>query len=118
MNELKWNIQNRSGSGVNIDIDGMKVSDRDVFTDWLLKVVESFHKSNLFVSVTVPMNNDAFDYKNIGALADMVLIKGYDENIFVGKPGPIASIYWFENSLDALLQKIPPSKVLTIIGSH
>lgn len=64
------------------------------------------------------MNNLAFDYGNIGKMADMVIIKAYDEHSLSSTPGPVAGKYWFKQSLDTLLEAIPPSKTLIALGLH
>lgn len=73
-------MQNRSVKGINIDIENVSTSDRDAYTDWLLSLTESFHDSDLFVTVSVPVNNRAFDYANIGRIADTVIVQAYDEH--------------------------------------
>lgn len=115
---LKWNIRNRSVRGINIDMANLKAVDRDAYTDWLLSLTESFHQNNLSVVVSVPMDSEAFDYENIGHVVDDVIVRAYDEHSLGGQPGPVAGKYWFNTSLDTLLQKLPSSKTIVAVGLH
>lgn len=77
---LKRHIKNRSVPGIDIDIANIAMENRDAYVSWLLSLVESFHEDGLSVIVSVPFNNPAFDYGNIGKMADMVIVKAYDEH--------------------------------------
>lgn len=115
---LKQGVKNRSAKGVNIDVVNLMFLGRTAYTAWLLSLVESFHEDGLYVTVDVPMNNAAYDYENIGKMADIITIKAYDEHSTGGIPGPIAWVYWFEHSLEDLLKAIPPSKTIIALGLH
>lgn len=80
IDKLKQNIENRSAMGINIDIDEISLFDRDAYTNWLLSLTEVFHNNKLYVTVSVPMDNIAYDYGNIGLIADAVIIKAYNEH--------------------------------------
>ena len=73
-------MKNRSVKGINIDVENVSTSDRDVYTDWLLSLTESFHENDLSMTVSVPVDNRAFDYANIGRMADIIIVKAYDEH--------------------------------------
>lgn len=77
---LKQHIQNRSVKGINIDMPNLATTDRDAYTKWILSLTEAFHENGLFVTLTLPMNHPAFDYENIGRIADVVIIKAYGEH--------------------------------------
>ena len=66
------------------------MQDRDRFTLWLLALVEVFHQDNLSVFIQIPVNNRAYDYINIGKIADTIIIKAYNEHSLPGIPGPVS----------------------------
>ena len=54
--------------------------DRDIYTEWLLSLIKSFHDDSLLVAVNINLNDTAFDYKNIARMSDAVVLKAYDEH--------------------------------------
>jgi len=72
---LKSKIINRGVLGIHIDIIGLQPKDRDIYTDWLISLVDSFHHNGLFVTVGVDLDSAAYDYPNISRTVDAVIIK-------------------------------------------
>jgi peptidoglycan-N-acetylglucosamine deacetylase len=104
--------------GVNLDIEQVDPADKDLYLDWLEAVTDACHKKNLYVTVDVPMNDDAFDYEAIGEIADAVVLMDYDEHFPGGAPGPIADMGWFREGVDDMVQRIPPEKLIIAIGGY
>jgi len=101
-----------------LDIENLESNDREFLSDWLVKLVHSFHENNLAVTIDLPVNDNAFDYEFIGNTVDRVVLMSYDEHYAGSEPGPIASKEWFENALDETLQKIPKQKLIVALGNY
>jgi peptidoglycan-N-acetylglucosamine deacetylase len=118
INEMKYEVLNRSLRWINIDIDNVDSTNSENYTNWLIELTRSFHENNLYVTVSVPINSVSYDYHNIGLLADLVIIKAFDEHSSWGKPWPIAWKIWFEDNINLLLSKIPNKKMIVAIWIH
>jgi cellulose synthase/poly-beta-1,6-N-acetylglucosamine synthase-like glycosyltransferase/spore germination protein YaaH len=117
IDQLKWNVRNRSLKGIVVDIE-IPLADRNAYTDWIFSLVQSFHDDGLYVAVMLPVENPRFDYASLGAEADFVILKAYDENSSAGLPGPVAGVPWFEESLRSALALVPESKTVVMFGLH
>ncbi len=105
-------------AGINIDFESLAASDRNNYTDWLKRLSAAFHQAGMFVTVDVPFDDRAYDYDEIGKLADAVVVMAYDEHDANGKPGPIAGIDAIRTGLDRLEKHIPPAKMIVGIGAY
>ena len=105
--------------GVNIDFEEIEPSDKDNYLDFLQKLAAALHREHMLLTVDVPVDEEeAFDYEVIGQTADAVVVMGYDEHYPGGKPGPVASQPWFDDAIEDLAQRIPPSKLIAAIGAY
>lgn len=85
--------------GVQIDFETIRPEDRHAFWDFL-KELKSRLPRNKILSVGVLARfkdtQDAFNYQEIAAVADKVIVMAYDEHWQSGQPGAIASLGWCE----------------------
>ena len=70
------------------------------------------------VYVSVPVNDDDFDYKFIADHSDGVIAMNYDQHFSTSAPGPIASQSWFVKNLRDLKKVVPPQKLICAIASY
>lgn len=106
--------------GVDVDIENVTEADRDNFTD-LVRLLRSKLPADSAVSVAVGANPTSavtgwpgsYDYKALAGYADYLMLMAYDES-YPGDPtpGPVASMPYVEKSIQNLLQKVPPDKVV------
>lgn len=108
-------------SGVNIDFENIKRSDKDYYTTFISELKGTLTKYGYLTTVSVAAKtsdvytsswNYAFDYKRLGELADYVMIMAYDEHYKSSMPGPIASINWVRDILDYAQKQIPTQKII------
>jgi cellulose synthase/poly-beta-1,6-N-acetylglucosamine synthase-like glycosyltransferase/spore germination protein YaaH/peptidoglycan/xylan/chitin deacetylase (PgdA/CDA1 family) len=104
--------------GVNLDIEDLQAEDQVPYLDWLSAVADACHKRNLYVTVDVPMNEEAYDYEAIGQTADAVVLMAYDEHYEGGPPGSVAGIQWFRDGVDDIAHRIPPGKLIVAMGGY
>lgn len=114
--ELLKRIQKNGYHGINIDFEGIDPKDKNNLTLFIKELSQVFHKHNLQVTQDVPASDASFDYQNLAKYADQLYIMMYDEHFATGKPGPIASLGWVQDTLKKL--PIPKDKRTIILGSY
>jgi peptidoglycan-N-acetylglucosamine deacetylase len=109
----KYNLK-----GINLDFEAIDQNAGNNYLELMIELREILHKSNKYLTVDVPINDNAFDYEAIGKIADSVVIMAYDEHYSNGASGPIASQGWFSNSVDDVLKTIPKEKAIVAMGQY
>lgn len=104
--------------GINIDFEGFKPDNRDQFTAFIKELGTALKKEQATLSVDVPPNShtswsDPFDFAQLGKYADYVVAMSYEEH-WSGGPtaGSVASLPWYDDSLDTLLDDVPADKLI------
>ncbi|MDH7598994.1 MAG: glycosyl hydrolase family 18 protein [Sedimentisphaerales bacterium] len=101
--------------GVQIDFETVRPEDKQAFISFLtlLKIRLGADKT---LSVAVPARTgpraDAYDYNEIGRIADKVLVMAYDEHWQGGEPGPICSLDWCRRVCDYATKQIPTERLI------
>jgi spore germination protein len=120
-------LEEHGYDGVNIDLEGILLKDRDYYNGFLKELKEKLSPRGFLLTVSIPArtahdipNNwsGAYDYARIGETADLVAVMTYDEHWFGGDPGPIASLPWVERVLDYSVSQIPREKILLGIPAY
>ncbi len=109
----KYNLK-----GINLDFEAIDSSASNDYLELLIELRELLYKNKQYLTIDVPMNDDAFDYEAIGKIVDSVIIMGYDEHYAGGHPGPIASQNWFENGVEDVLKRVPNKKAIIAMGEY
>ena len=106
--------------GINIDFESISAPDRDAFSAFVRTVAKQMKAAGYFTMVSVPAKqvddptnswDGAFDYKALGAAADVLQVMTYDENGPWGKPGPVAGLDWVELCLKFAVSEVAPGKI-------
>ena len=118
INSMLNTIKKYKLKGINIDVESIDISSREDYLTFLDELAFELHKAKVYLTVDVPMNNDAFDYEVISKIADLVIIMAYDEHYPEGKPGPIASRDWFEGGIDEILSRVSKDKAIIATGQY
>lgn len=107
--------------GVNIDIENLSEKERDQQTEFLKMLADELHPLGKILSVAVaPAQSDsakgwmgAFDFEEIGKIADTVFIMAYEQHYEGGAtPGPQAGYEWTRATVNYLTKKIPAEKLV------
>ena len=115
---LKMNLSAQNADGVNLDIESIAASERDLYVAFLRRVTLALHNDGFAVTVDVPVDDPAFDYAEIGKIVDAVVLMVYDQHYQTGKPGPIAGQAWFEDNLKVTKALIPAEKLIVGLGAY
>lgn len=116
INYMYSDIKKHGYGGINIDFESIDGKDKNHLTLFIHELSNKFHKGNLKVSMDVPPQDDAFDYKILSKYTDYMIVMMYDEHYETGTPGPIASENWFQDTLDNL--DIPSEKLIVSLGNY
>lgn len=111
-------VQQNNFAGVSIDFEDLPASGLKQFVRFMTDAAAAFHAAGLQISVNVPASEPGFPYRELGAVADSVIIMAYDEHWATSKPGPLASLPWYLKSLRARAAEIPADKLVVALGSY
>ncbi|MDD4587873.1 MAG: S-layer homology domain-containing protein [Heliobacteriaceae bacterium] len=106
--------------GVNIDLENFSPGNKAAFVSFLQALAQPLHSRGKQLSVAVPATANpnpagwaaAYDYQQIAATADRVIIMAYDEHWANSEPGPVASLSWVDRVVANLSLLMPPGKTL------
>ncbi|HEX4335030.1 MAG TPA: glycosyltransferase [Polyangiaceae bacterium] len=105
-------------SGVNLDLEELRPEDSENFLELLVNLRLALHAKSMRLTVDVPFHDPAFDVEYIGNVSDAVMVMAYDQHYPASRPGPIASREWINESLDEMLPRLPPDRVVVVLGSY
>jgi len=118
INNLESMLQKYHLDGINIDFETIPPEDRDNLTAFMRELSARLKPQGYVVSIDVmPKTNElndisaAYDYRQLAAYADKIIIMTYDNHGEWSDPGPVAGIDWVENNLKYALQFIPKNKL-------
>ena len=104
--------------GINVDFENVLPADREGMTAFITSLTTALHALGAVVSVDVSPDlgtdwTDAFDYAQLGAVSDYMVLMGYEEH-WNGDPqaGSVASLPWVERALDTMLAEVVRAKTI------
>lgn len=117
-NALKrWLIANRF-QGVNLDFESLDAPDYAKLPGFISVLRRAFQGTGLGITSDMEAGNLSDAAAAIASACDFVVLMAYDEHWEEGAAGPIASIGWTENKLEAALHIVAPEKLVLGIGSY
>lgn len=113
-------VADNGWDGVNVDIENVTETERDAYTDFVRLLREKL-PAGKEVSVAVAANPTgatkgwlgSYDYAALAKLSDYLMLMAYDES-YPGDPtpGPVASLSFVEQSVQAALKLVPADKLV------
>jgi len=70
------------------------------------------------VWATVPFTDDSWDLRKIQTVSDTVVVMAFDQHWAGGDAGPTAGQEWFENALEAAMNKLDPARTVIMFGAY
>ena len=104
--------------GIILDFESFPRSAQPGFRQLVSELYSDLHGRGMKLHVSVPVNDDDFDYKYLAAHSDGLVVMNYDEHFAGGDPGPVASQGWFTKNLSDSLKEIPKDKLICAIGGY
>lgn len=120
--EIVAAIKEYNLDGINVDLENLKETDRDAYTN-LVKVLRRKLPKGKELSVAVAANpkrltrgwHGSYDYGALAQFSDEIILMAYDESYKGSRPGPVASGVFVENSIKVALEKVPKDKLVLAI---
>ena len=112
------NLTEHKFAGVNIDFEELTPPDRALFLAFLRQLRAKLQPAGLLLTESVPIDDPAYDIKQLAEVNDYLVPMVYDEHYQSGEPGPIASQTWFQKEIGRLGQLAPPGKLVIGMGNY
>ncbi len=106
-----------SYDGINIDFEFIAPEDGSYFTEFLQELKTALGEEKMLsVAVFARTGKEqwptAYDYRAIGATADLVVVMAYDYSYLESDPGPVAPIWWVKDVIAYMESQMPREKIL------
>ena len=112
------NLAEHHFAGVNIDFEELTPRDRQALVAFMRQLRAKLQPAGLLLTESVPIEDPAYDLKQLAQVNDYIVPMVYDEHYQSGEPGPIASGAWFQKQIDRLGQIAPPQKMVIGVGNY
>ena len=121
INNMIQTMRAKGYYGVNIDFERISPENRELYNDFLRKVVAALHPLGYVVSTALAPKNSAYqtgawhgahDYKAHGEIVDFVILMTYEWGWSGGPPYAVAPVDLVEEVLRYAVSVIPSRKIL------
>src|SRR5271156_3881905 len=104
--------------GLMVDFEAFPSAGQPGYLALLNELSADLHARGMKLYVSVPAHNLEFNYAEIAAPADGVVVMNYDEHYPGAASGPVASQDWFFNNLKFAVKVIPREKLICAIANY
>ena len=104
--------------GATIDFEEIPFKAQPGFRALISELGQDLHARGLKLYVNVPVGNEDFDFRQLAASSDGLIVMNYDQHHPESAPGPIAGQDWFTGNLKTALQSIDKTKIICAIGNY
>ena len=118
INQLFGFVHDNGFAGISIDFENVPASAHSHLKTFMTALYARFHSAGLVVSQSVPLDDEAFDYRGLAACNDSLILMAYDEHWSNGKPGPISSQRWYARALQRRFAELPAQKYVIALGNY
>ncbi len=105
--------------GINVDLEAITEDGAYGYVQFIRELSIECRAAGLILSVDVPVPmayNGYYDRKEIGTVADYVIMMGYDEHYVGSDAGSVASLSFEENGIkDTLKEGVPAAKLISAV---
>ncbi|WP_445506146.1 glycosyl hydrolase family 18 protein [Niallia sp. 03190] len=116
---LRDSLIQSNSDGINVDFENIDIKNKQDFVLFISELKTALKPSGIVVSVDVTRtNNDpfwsgSFDRKELGKIADYIIMMGYDEYWSGGtQSGSVATLPWVEEGIQLLMSDVPSHKII------
>jgi spore germination protein YaaH len=110
--------QGQKFAGISVDFESVPERSHANLLRFMQELATAAHGVRLQVSLNVPVDDEAFDYRRLSDATDYMILMAYDQHWAGGDPGPIAALDWFSEQLAARAEDVPPAKTIVAIGNY
>jgi spore germination protein YaaH len=98
------NLTEHHFAGVSLDFEDLAPADRAPLVAFMRQLRAKLQPAGLLLTECVPIEDPAYDLKQLAQVNDYIVPMVYDEHYQSGEPGPVASQAWFQKQIDSLRQ--------------
>lgn len=109
---------NTKQAGVVLDFEDVPDASQPNFRQFVKELGAGMHSINLKLLVALPAADPVYEYKQVAALADAIILMNYDQHWLNSAPGAISSQDWYAGNMESVLKEVPPEKVIVAIGNY
>jgi len=114
---VQYAIESRE-AGIVVDFEEVPQKTEQHLREFIAELGPALHAVGLKIMISLPAQDDTFDYGFYGKQCDAVVIMNYDQHWPTSGPGPIASQEWFMDNLNDLLKVIPAQKMIVGVANY
>jgi cellulose synthase/poly-beta-1,6-N-acetylglucosamine synthase-like glycosyltransferase/peptidoglycan/xylan/chitin deacetylase (PgdA/CDA1 family)/spore germination protein YaaH len=118
IHQLLAYLEEHRFAGISVDFENIVPKAQPNFQRFVAELYAALNPKGLLVSVNVPADDEAFNYRDLARNTDYLIVMAYDEHWAGGTPGPIASLPWFADVLHKRQHDIPAKKMIVAIGNY
>jgi peptidoglycan-N-acetylglucosamine deacetylase len=104
--------------GAAIDFEEIPLQAQPGFLALIRELGQDLHSRKMKLYVNVPVADKDYDYADLAANSDGLVIMNYDQHQVTSRPGPVAAQDWFTANLDQAIKDIPRDKIICGIGNY
>jgi cellulose synthase/poly-beta-1,6-N-acetylglucosamine synthase-like glycosyltransferase/spore germination protein YaaH/peptidoglycan/xylan/chitin deacetylase (PgdA/CDA1 family) len=116
INDIIKNLELYKLDGINIDFEDLQEKKNEVLVQFQKALYEQMHARQLLVSQDVQPFNQDYNFKELSAYNDYVILMAYDQFSDGTGPGPICHQKWIEGAVDDAIKKIPTEKIILALA--
>ncbi len=118
INQLMDDVEYYGIDGINVDIEGIKPEAGPHFVQFVRELSIACRENTVVLSVDLYVPSEYTEFynrKEIGIVADYLVVMGYDEHFAGGDMGSVASIGFVEKGVQDTIADVPPEKTILAI---
>ena len=104
--------------GIVVDFEEVPQGTEAHLQEFIAELAPALHAVGLKIMISLPAQDDTFNYGYYGKQCDAVVVMNYDQHWPTSGPGPIASQEWFMDNLQELLKVIPAQKMVVGVANY
>lgn len=117
-NQLLLFLASDRFKGAALDFEEIPLTAQPGFRALVAELGQDLHSRGMKLYVNVPVADKDYDYAQLAANSDGLVIMNYDEHQTSSSPGPVASQDWFISNVRQAITDIPINKIICGIGSY
>jgi peptidoglycan-N-acetylglucosamine deacetylase len=111
-------VERHGFSGVNVDFEAIPHNRQPLLVNFMCELKSAFAARGWTLSESVPLDDQAFDYKALGHCTDRLVLMAYDEHSGESDAGPVASENWFSDGVARRAADVPPDHLVVAVGNY
>ena len=111
-------VERHGFRGVNVDFEAVPKNRQPLLVDFMCELKDAFKPHGWTLSESVPLDDQAFDYKGLGQCTDRLVLMAYDEHAGESDAGPVASQAWFADGVARRAADVGAAHLVVAVGNY